>query len=124
MIIKVIIGFAIFSMVILFLLFLFPLVKVCGYSMYPILYDGEFKIGRRVFRKTKCKIGEIYVFRPPYDSEEERFVIKRLVHKEGNKLYFLGDNANDSYDSRYYGYVDCSKVVAHIKRNGGVNDGV
>lgn len=104
----------ILGLIILTLLFFFPIVQICGYSMYPTLYDGEFHIGIRVFRKSKCKVGEIYVFRPPYDSEEQKFVIKRLTEVKDGKYYFLGDNPDESYDSRYYGFVDSRRVVARI----------
>ena len=101
--------------VLVFMLYLFPLVKVCGYSMFPTYIDGQFLFIKRVLHKSKCKVGEVYVYVPPYVSEDEKFVIKRLDHisKDG-KYYFLGDNSNDSYDSRYYGYVDSKNVVAHI----------
>lgn len=100
--------------------------------MFPTLLDKEVYLGRRVFRKTKCKVGEIYVYRPPYDSDEEKFVIKRLHHTDKDLLtgrlqyYFLGDNSSDSYDSRYYGLVDSSRVVAHIvaKKRGVSNETV
>ena len=92
----------------------FPVVQICGYSMFPTLSDGEFYMSRRVFRKSKCKVGKIYVYRPPYESEEEKFVIKRLISIKDGKYYFLGDNSNDSYDSRYYGYVDSKNVVAQL----------
>lgn len=92
----------------------FPVVQICGYSMFPTLSDGEFYMSRRVFRKTKCRVGKIYVYRPPYESEEEKFVIKRLADIKDGKYFFLGDNADDSYDSRYYGYVDSKNVVAEL----------
>ena len=96
------------------LYFFFPLVQICGYSMFPTLTDGEFYISKRVLRKTKCKIGKIYVYKPPYDNGVEKFVIKRLAYIKDGKYFFLGDNAKDSYDSRYYGYVDSKNVVAQI----------
>lgn len=99
---------------ILILLFFFPVIQICGYSMFPTLIDKETYIGIRVFRKDRCKIGRIYVYRPPYDSEEEKFVIKRLTDIKDGKYYFLGDNSDDSYDSRYYGYVDSKNVVAQL----------
>lgn len=105
--IKVIICFAIFFLMTVLLYICFPIVRVCGSSMYPTLKDGEIYIGRRVFRKSKCRTNEIYVFKPPYESREEKFVIKRLISVEEGKCYFFtGDNANESYDSRSYGYVN------------------
>ena len=95
-------------------LFFFPVVQICGYSMFPTLTDGEFYLGRRIFNKSKCEIGEIYVYRPPYEDEQEKFVIKRLADIKDGKYFFLGDNAEDSYDSRYYGYVNSENVVAKL----------
>ena len=112
--IKAILVLVVSILVLLLVLFLFPVIRICGYSMFPTLLDGEFYLGRRIFRKSKCKVGKIYVYRPPYESEEEKFVIKRLAHIEGRKYFFLGDNADDSYDSRYYGYVDSKNVVAQL----------
>ena len=97
----------------IFLLF-FPVIQICGYSMFPTLNDGEFYIGRRLLRKTKCKVGKIYVYKPPYEDDTEKFVIKRLAGIKDGKYFFLGDNADDSYDSRYYGYVDSKNVVAQL----------
>lgn len=105
-------------LVLVILLYFFPIVQICGYSMYPTMMDGEFYLGMRVFRKDKCKPGRIYVYRPPYKSEEEKFVIKRLsavkFKNKKVKYWFLGDNACNSYDSRYYGDVDSERVVAQI----------
>ena len=101
-------------LIITILIFLFPIIRICGYSMFPTLSDGEFYFGKRVLRKSKCKIGEIYVYRPPYEDDEEKFVIKRLADIKDGKYFFLGDNADDSYDSRYYGYVPIKNVVARL----------
>lgn len=111
-----IVALTIIGVIALVLLFfaLFPFVQICGYSMFPTLTDGEMYLSRRIFRKDKCQVGKIYVYRPPYDSDEERFVIKRLDHIKFGKYYFLGDNQDDSYDSRYYGYVDSKNVVAQL----------
>lgn len=121
----VLLGIIAFILLACAFLFFFPIVQICGYSMFPTMIDGEFYLGRRVLRKDKCKCGEIYVYKPPYDSKEERYVIKRLSGYEygsGGKVkyYFLGDNQDDSYDSRYYGCVDSHNVVAHISEKRGV----
>ena len=113
MLILAIIGIILSTLFFLFFFF-FPIVQICGYSMYPTLTDGEYYLGRRIFLKSKCKIGKIYVYRPPYENEEEKFVIKRLADIKDGKYFFLGDNADDSYDSRYYGYVPSKNVVAQL----------
>ena len=57
---------------------------------------------------------------------EDFVVIKRLKHVGINqrtaevKLWFLGDNLNDSIDSRRYGWIEKDKVIGevyHIWRN-------
>lgn len=105
------------------LYYCFPPIRICGYSMFPTFTDGEILIGRRVFKKNTCKIGEVYVYTPPYATDKEKFVVKRLArirdNKDGTYYYFLGDNSNDSYDSRYYGYVSSKHIVAKIVENRG-----
>lgn len=111
MIVLVLLGIC---LVLFLILTLFPVVQICGYSMFPTLSDGEFYMSIRVFRKDKCKVGKIYVYKPPYEDEVEKFVIKRLADIKDGKYFFLGDNADGSYDSRYYGYVDSKNVVAQL----------
>lgn len=101
------------------LLYLFPIICVEGDSMSPTLKSGSKYIGRRIFAKDKCKIGHIYVFNPPHKVEEEgAFVVKRLVDvlytDKTTWYYFEGDNKEVSFDSRYYGYVDCREVIAEL----------
>ena len=114
--IRFILVLVIIVLVLLAVLFFFPLVQICGYSMFPTFLDGEFCLSKRLFGKDKkkCVIGEVYVYMPPSTSGEERYVIKRLAGVKDGKYFFLGDNSDESYDSRYYGYVDSDRVVAHI----------
>lgn len=125
-IIQVLLVISLCVLAILGVLYIYPIIQICGNSMYPTMYDGEFYVGRRVFRKNKCELGEIYVFRPPYSNRNERFVVKRLHQIEVDKVtgkkkyYFLGDNSAESYDSRYYGFVDSSNVIAHVEQKRGV----
>lgn len=90
------------------LLYLFPLIEVCGDSMYPKFNDGDIILGCRLF---SIKPYSIYVYTPPVG---EKYVIKRLtqVSPYTNKLFFEGDNSDYSFDSRKYGYVSKDKVVA------------
>lgn len=102
--------------VLLVVMYSFPIVKICGDSMSPTLLDGEYCLGRRVFRKKRCRVGSIYVYRPPNNGKsDERYVVKRLVAKVGNMCFFLGDNRSSSYDSRHYGYVSSRDIVARVK---------
>lgn len=97
----------------LFILFLFPRITIAGESMYPTLKDGDVYSGSRFH---KLEIGQIYVLKNPEYDPEHKYVVKRLVSATDDfeLLYFLGDNPPESHDSRAYGYVPRSFVVAKL----------
>lgn len=103
-----VIGILTLCAVIALIVYIFPLIQVCGDSMYPTLKDGDIVIGCRLF---SIKENSIYVFHPPVG---EKYVVKRLtqISPYTSKLFFEGDNSDFSYDSRMYGYVSRNKVVA------------
>ena len=103
-----IIPWAIFVISLPLLYFLFPIIQVCGDSMYPTFKDGDIVLGCRLFT---IKRNAVYVYHPPVG---EKYVIKRLtqVSPTTKKLFFEGDNSDYSYDSRMYGYISRDKVVA------------
>lgn len=98
--------------------YVFPLVNVCGNSMLPTYHDGELVFSTRIFRKDKIKPEDIMVFRHP--TVRDRLLIKRVDkvfkdnHGEIQSIYFLGDNAPDSYDSRNFGYVLINDLVSKV----------
>lgn len=102
-------------MLLVLILFLFPLVKVEGDSMYPTLIEGEFIRCRRVLFKKKCKVNNIYVIHLKDVDKKPYYVIKRLSKRlSNNEYWFLGDNSRVSHDSRDYGALPYYKVVAVV----------
>ena len=86
-----------------------------GRSMNPTLKDGEMIL---VDRTAKVAVGDIVVAKHPVEQTSE--VVKRIarINERGN--YFLvGDNPEDSNDSRHFGAVAKEyirgKVVARLK---------
>lgn len=74
-----------------------------GRSMDPTIRDGETLI---ISQNKEPKVGDIvsvHVNRQ-YGTDAE-YIVKRIAAIENGKMYLLGDNAEVSYDSRYYGYV-------------------
>lgn len=95
--------------------FIFPIISVSGNSMYPTYKDGEILIGTMIFNRNKLKIGDVVVYRSPSD---DRLVIKRitdiLLDYRHTYFFFEGDNKEDSYDSRNYGYVHIDNLVCKV----------
>lgn len=100
---------AISIIVVALLIYLFPLIQVCGDSMYPTFNDGDIILGCRLCHHFKKNA--VYIYTPPLG---EKYVIKRLtlISDITGKLFFEGDNPDYSYDSRMYGYISRDKVVA------------
>ncbi len=98
------------------------LVYVFGNSMEPTLQDGDIACGLVVKDSTKIEVGDIVVF----DLDGKRY-IKRVAEGQGyaykidgegeyavvkeNEFFVLGDNKDNSLDSRNFGPIsrDCIK---------------
>ena len=86
-----------------------------GKSMNPTLKDGEVVL---VDRKAKIEVGDIVVAKHPIEQNSE--VVKRVERINDHGHYFLvGDNLQDSNDSRHFGAVTIKyikgKVVARLR---------
>jgi signal peptidase I len=62
-----------------------------------------------VLRFSKIKKGDIVVFK-----NEGKILIKRVAKIEGSKFTVLGDNRNDSYDSRNFGSVSKKDIIGKV----------
>ena len=87
-----------------------------GTSMNPTLRDGEVVL---VDREAEIEVGDIVVAKHPVEQDGE--VVKRVSRINERGHYFLiGDNPDDSEDSRHYGAVTREyingKVVARMGR--------
>ena len=85
-----------------------------GTSMNPTLKDGEVVL---VDRNAEIEVGDIVVARHPIEQNSE--VVKRIERINERGHYFLvGDNLEDSNDSRHFGAVTKEyikgKVVARL----------
>ena len=114
--------FTILSIVVIILIYLFnkhyAFGIVEGFSMMPEFKHRELFFVRRNY---SLKEGKVYLIKV-----EDFVAIKRLKQIGLNqrtaevKLWFLGDNLEDSIDSRYWGWIERDKVIGevyHIWRN-------
>ena len=124
---KIIRPFIIPIIVTLIVVLLFHYIFMFGYvptsSMEPTLETGSLILGLRHF--DELETGDIIIFR--HDSS---YLVKRIAACEGDTLvhqnsivtvpencfYVLGDNAEDSHDSRYWNnpFVSHENVMAKL----------
>ena len=83
--------------------------KVVSASMAPKLRPGQFVVATALFRKLYP--GQVVIV-----QHENRELIKRIERIEDDRVFVIGDNLARSVDSRQFGWLDRSDIVARVFR--------
>lgn len=106
------------GLIFLLLCFIYALssiVSISGKSMEPTYQDGD-KVFTEVY--SEPEIGDVIVFdclSKCSRNGDDRILVKRLTNIDENGCYWVrGDNTDDSFDSRNFGYL-CGDDIQNLK---------
>lgn len=88
--------------------YVFTMARVEGRSMFPTYRHGQYVL---VAKFAIIDDGDVIVFKLP--TEEHTFV-KRVDHMVEDEYYVLGDNTNNSKDSRHYGLIKKEYIIGRV----------
>ncbi len=89
------------------------LLKVKGDSMYPTISEGSIVFVSFIkYLFTNPKVGDIIVVKT--NKFNNIPILKRVSDIKNNEYYILGDNLNDSLDSRKFGYIRKQDIVGKV----------
>lgn len=120
----IIIGIILITIILFLFSRRFTIVRINGNSMLPTFKHGQIRVVDREYldlyfhdvikNGMSVLIGKIFVIHTPKDV----FAIKRLkcVSETSAGIYFWfeGDNADNSEDSRHYGFLQQDDIIGEV----------
>ena len=96
---------------------MFLLRRVAGHSMEPALKEGRIVIGRRMRPQENAgqlRPGTVVILRHEGLEKIKRLTAVRMSAAGGIEVEVRGDNAEASTDSRSFGWLSASVILAVI----------
>lgn len=88
---------------------MFKLFKIEGFSLYPILKEGEVVLCVKLFSFSKIKINDIVVF----TQKDNGCMIKKVIKINQHGYFVQGENP-DSIDSRNFGELQKKELLYKV----------
>lgn len=85
---------------------MFMIRRVNGASMHPTLPHGKLVVASRL---KKPRVGDVVIVK-----HHKVEVLKRVHELKDDQAYLLGDNPEESTDSRHYGWLPIDRIVAVV----------
>lgn len=89
---------------------MFVIRRIEGLSMMPSFHHGKIIFG---FRFRRPQIGDVVIVR-----HHRLEIIKRVDQLHNGQVYLLGDNPEESTDSRQFGWLPVSSIIAVVVGGG------
>ncbi|MDC0932677.1 S26 family signal peptidase [Arcobacteraceae bacterium] len=90
---------------------MFKLFRVEGYSLFPLLKEGEVVLCSKLFSFSTIKVNDIVVFK------KNNVVMIKKVKEINSKGYFVQGENPDSIDSRNFGELQKKEILYKVLFN-------
>lgn len=88
------------------------ILRISGHSMEPEFSDNDIVVvGKFPFVRLHLKKGDVVVFRYKKD-----LLLKRVKKIDNGKVFLVGNNRGDSFDSRKFGWIKKSDVLGKVRK--------
>lgn len=87
----------------------FGITKVVGRSMEPTYYNKDHLL---YCKHMQPQPGDVIIVRDPLDSRD--VLIKRVMWISSDEVYVLGDNRDNSEDSRTFGSLPTTSILGVV----------
>jgi nickel-type superoxide dismutase maturation protease len=81
--------------------------RVVGVSMSPKLHPGQLLLATPLFRRLHP--GQVVII-----DHEGKQKVKRIERIDVDKVFVIGDNLQASTDSRHFGWIQPSQIIARV----------
>ena len=86
-------------------------VRINGHSMMPLINHDDWILVNLDINPDNLKINEIILLEDPDNKELLIKRIQSIKAKKQKEFYVIGDNIDDSYDSRAFGYIKKESII-------------